>query len=185
MTTERILPAISLPVPGVRAQRELPVPRPSTRGAHTGAARREAVLSTPTRAAMLIGGSVAVYAVTLAGVSVLQADTDAALAAQRAPYADALAAAVQANDSLEGVLLEVDAQTRALADDYAAVGGDVTSFQARLDGLAALVAEVQGSAAALPTRISLPSVSIRGAIAGSGGRAAPPTTAKAGASGAP
>jgi len=63
------------------------------------------------------------------------------------------------------------------------VGGDVASYEARLDELAALVAEVQGSAAALPTRISLPSVTMRGAVGGSG--RAPATTARSAASGAP
>ena len=133
---------------------------------------------------MLIGASAAIYAVTLAGVSVLQADSDAALAAQRQPYLEALAAARSANDTLDAALVKVDGAARALAADYAAAGQDITAYQARLDELATLVAEVQGSAAALPTRISLPSVTMHGSVGGGGG-SAPATRAKTKASGAP
>ena len=181
--TERILPAVALQSPARRRPyREAPA-GPVARPARPAVAKKEAILSTPTRAGMLIGASAAVYAVTLAGVSVLQGDSDAALSARRQPYVEALAAARSANDALEASLLNVDAGARALAADYAAVGGDVASYQARLDELAALVAQVQGSAAALPTRISLPSVTMRGAIGGSG--RAPATTTRTKASGTP
>jgi len=182
--TERILPAVALQSPARRRPyREAPA-GPVARPARPAVAKKEAILSTPTRAGMLIGASAAVYAVTLAGVSVLQGDSDAALSARRQPYVEALAAARSANDSLEASLLKVEAGARALAADYAAVGEDIAGYQARLDELAALVAEVQGTAAALPTRISLPSVTVRSAGSGGGGRA-PAAKATTRASGAP
>jgi hypothetical protein len=201
MTTERILPAIAVPAP-VRPHphRLAPTPLAPTPLAPTPLApipgirqgrptvrRREAVLSTPTRAGMLIGASAAIYAATLTGVSALQSQANATLVARNAPYAEALAASRAANDSLEQALLAANTEVQALADSYARVGTDVTAYQARLDELAVLVADIQGSVAALPTRISLPGVHIRGAIAGSGGGGskAPASTASSGASGAP
>jgi hypothetical protein len=136
---------------------------------------------------MLVGASAAFYALALAGISGLQAEADAAVAAARAPYQDVLAQSRAANDELAARVLEADAEIRALVATYGRVGSDVEAYQARLDSLATLVAEVQGSAAALPARIRLPTVTMRGAVAGSsqsgGGSTAPRTTAKTGASG--
>ncbi len=89
--TERALPAIGV---GVRPRPEAAAqPRPATRthvgvDARPAVARKEAILTTPARAGMLVGASAAVYAVTLAGISGLQAEADAAVAAARAPYQD-------------------------------------------------------------------------------------------------
>lgn len=185
--TERVLPAISIPVPARRGAGGVAGPRPAgvvrpTVVVHHG----ETLLTMPARAGILIGATAAVYAVTLAGVAGLQASSDAAIAARRQPYVDAIAETRAANDALEAALLEADAEARALAASYAAVGADVAAYQAALDDLAALVAEVEGSAAALPSRIALPSVSARGAIpSGSGGGTsrAPATSTRSGASG--
>ena len=64
----------------------------------------------------------------------------------------------------------------------------VAAYQDRLDALAALVADVQGIAAALPARIKLPTVSHARSRSGRSGRpgaapSAPKTTSKTGASG--
>lgn len=180
--TERVLPAVAVPSPArPRYLREGSTP-PVARPALPAVQQTEAVLSTPTRAGMLIGASAAIYAVTLAGVSVMQADSDAAVVARRQPYLEAVAAARSANDALEVAIVKADGAARALAGDYGAVSGDVASYQSRLDELAALVAEVQGSAAALPTRISLPTVSVRSASSG-GSSKAPATKATTAASG--
>jgi hypothetical protein len=188
--TERTLPTIGV---GVRSRPGITVaPRPASRThvrdtARPTVARKEAILNTPARAGMLIGASAAVYALTLAGISGLQAETDASVAAARAPYQDVVAQARAANDELEARILKANAEVGALVATYGKVGKNMEAYQARLDSLATLVAEVQGSAAALPTRIKLPTVSARGAIAGgsrSGGTTRR-TTAKTGASGAP
>ncbi len=184
MTTERVLPAVAFPSPARPRYLREGAARPTDRPARPAVQRTEAVLSTPTRAGMLIGASAAIYAVTLAGVSVMQADSDAAIVARRQPYLEAVAAARSANDALEIAVVKADDAARALAGDYAAVGGDVASYQSRLDELAALVAEVRGSAAALPTRISLPTVSVRSAGSGGGSSSrAPATKATTAASG--
>jgi hypothetical protein len=188
--TERALPPVS-----AGARRPAPVGEVAsgsiadTRvpGARASVRRNEAILTTPARAGLLLGASAAVYAVSLAGVSALQADTDAQAIAARAPYLEEITRLEAANDELERVLLKADAEARALAADYGAVGVTVTDYQARLDTLAGLVAEVEGSVAALPARIKLPNVTMRGPIAGasrsSSGRSAPSTNARSGASG--
>jgi len=192
--TERALPQVGI---GVRPRhvvdgtpRPVAVPRPGT-AARPAVARKEAILTTPARAGMLFGASAAIYAVTLAGISGLQAQSEADVAAARAPYVSVVAEARAANDALETRLAGADAQLRALVADYGMVGEDVTAYQTRLDSLAVLVAEVQGSASALPARIKLPSVSMAGAIAGrnsgassgSGRTSAPRTTTRTKASG--
>ena len=114
---------------------------------------------------MLIGASAAVYAVSLAGVAGLQYQTDAETAANRAPYDAVVAQTRAANDALEAPS-QADTRARALAADYASAAANVTAYQGELDQLAALVAKVQGSAAALPAQIKLPTVTMHGAVGG-------------------
>jgi hypothetical protein len=132
---------------------------------------------------MLIGVSATVYAVALAGVAGLQFQTETATAQAAAPMIAAVERTRAANDALEATLLAADARARALEAEYAGVGTDAADYQRRLDELASLVADVKGSAATLPTTISLPSVKSRGAIAGSS--RAPSTAAVTSASGKP
>jgi hypothetical protein len=197
--TERVLPPVSVGAHRADRQSDAVARRAapgslgekagaaSSPAARTAARRSEAILTTPARAGLLLGASAAVYAVSLAGVSALQADADAQTIMARAPYVEEVTRLQAANDSLERALLKADAEARALNADYDAVGLTVADFQARLDALAGLVAEVEGSAAALPARIKLPTVSMRGAIAGSSrsasGRSAPSTSATTRASG--
>ncbi len=206
--TERVLPAVAVPAPLIRrggpgiphrpTGTSLPQRRSGhgadergsvpTAGAKAGvrpvsARRGQAWLTTPARAGMLLGASAAVYAVSLAGMSLLQASSDADLAASRQPYMDAVARARAANDRLEAAITKADADARALVAAYAAAGDDVAAYEARLDKLASLVADVQGSAAALPTRISLPKVTVRAISTSRASSSAPRTTTKTTASG--
>jgi len=189
MTTERILPAVALPIParsapgGGDARADVPARGASARtaaSAHAATARKDAWLTTPARAGMLLGASAAIYAVALAGVAGLQAQSDADLVARHQPYVEALARARAANDALAAALDRTDAGLQAIGTSYAGTGEAVTAYEARLDALAALVADVQGSAAALPTRISLPKVTVT-----SSGSRPPSTSITTGASGVP
>ena len=147
---------------------------------------RTPLLSTPARAGLLLGASAAVYAVTLAGVSGWQAEAADAATAARASRMDAVTQARAANDRLEATLARLDSGAKQLVDAYGTAAGDTSDYQARLDELSALVAEVQGTAAALPARIQLPTVTVHGAIAGSTRSSrAPATSARTGASGKP
>lgn len=183
MTTERILPAVALPIPA-RPRPALPRPGAVARERPEApvkvARRNEALLTTPARAGMLIGASAAIYAVSLAGVAALQSGSDAELAAQREPYLEAVARTRAANDELEAALTTIGTRAEALAGAYANAGDTVAAYEARLATLSALVAEVQGSAAALPSRVSLPKITVRASV---GRSKAPTTTAKSGASG--
>jgi hypothetical protein len=177
MTTERVLPAIALPAPVRPATTTTPRPRAV---ATTGAARRnEVLLTTPVRAAMLVGASAAVYAVSLAAVSGLQSSSDAARIARSQPWLDQVAEARAANDGLEAALLQASTEAQALGAAYEAAGEGIVAYEARLDALAALVAEVEGTAASLPSRIGLPKVTVRGATRNT----RPATTSTSGASG--
>jgi hypothetical protein len=194
--TERVLPTIGV---GIRPRPERhaepgTITRPSDAQApaipggstadRAATLQRGAILFTPARVGMLLGASAALYAVTLAGVSALQASDDAALAAASAPYLDALAEARAANDALETRIQAATGRIAGLIATYGTASSEVEAFQARLDELATLVADVEGSAAALPARIKLPTVSTQGAIASSGARtSAPRTSGKSGASG--
>ncbi|HEY4752517.1 MAG TPA: hypothetical protein VIH37_04475 [Candidatus Limnocylindrales bacterium] len=131
--------------------------------------RGAAVMTVPARASVLIGVSAAVYAVTLSSVAGLQAQAQAETAAQNQVGIDAVARARAANDALESVVKTADARARALVAEYNGVGQDMSAYQAQLASLSALVAKVQGSAAALNTKIQLPTVSMHGAVGGGGG----------------
>lgn len=182
--TERALPAIGVgarqrPAVGT-TERPVAIPRATDRPL---VVRHEAILSMPIRAGMLIGASAAMYAATLAGISVLQSRDDAALTSTRVPLLQVVAETRAANDALAARIQAANGAASALVADYGSTGADVAAYQARLDSLASLVAEVQGSAAALPARLKLPTVSVRGPISSGGGGGAPKTSAKSGASG--
>jgi hypothetical protein len=185
--TERVLPGIAVPAPRHGADGVArPGPRPAATERGAAGVRRDALITSPARAGMLLGATAAVYAVTLAGIAALQSSSDVAVAAARQPYLDVLAETRATNDALEAALVASGAETTALAEDYALAGSELAAYQARLDELAALVAEVEGSAASLPTRIALPTVSARAAIrsrSGGSGSAAPSTNSSSGASG--
>ncbi len=139
---------------------------PLARAARLARPRGEALLSTTTRAGMLVGVSAAVYAVSLAGVSGLQAQSQADVAAQHQPAIEAVAQAKAANDALEAAIQDADARARALTADYGAVSKDMTAYQAQFAQLSDLVARIQGTAAKLNASFKLPTVSMHGAISG-------------------
>jgi hypothetical protein len=198
VASQRVLPAVALRPADQAHPLAGALPRPSlvpamrgegtaqptvARPAVARSTRRDVLLTTPLRAGMLIGASAAIYAVSLAAVSGLQYQSEAQLAGQHQPMVEAVSQARARNDALQATIAAADAQVRALAADYAKAGGDVTAYQAKLNALATLVAKVQGSAAALSTSISLPAVTIHGAVGGGG--SAPATGGTTSASGKP
>ncbi len=152
----------------------------TSRAAQFARPRGEALLSTATRAGMLVGVSAAVYAVLLAAVTGLQSQSQAEVAAQNQPAIDAVAQAKAANDALETAIQDADARARALASEYDGVTTDMTAYQAKFAQLSALVAQVQGSAAKLNAHFTLPAVSMHGAIGGGGGTVVVTTTTASG-----
>jgi hypothetical protein len=163
----------------VTTDRVLPEGTPSAlaKAAKFAKPRGVAVMMMPARASVLIGVSAAVYAVTLSSVAGLQAQTQTDTAAQNQVSIDAVAQARAANDALESAVKAADARARALVDQYNGVSQDMSAYQAQLASLGALVAKIQGSAAALNTKIQLPTVTMHGAVGGGGGGVVTMTTA--------
>jgi hypothetical protein len=105
-----------------------------------------------------LGLSIGAYAGILAAVTGVQSAADAAVVAARGPgLADAAALAAD-HDRLERALgVAGDAYGDAAAR-YEGFAARLAALDARVGDLAAIVAEVEGSASSLPARVSLPSV---------------------------
>ena len=139
-------------------------------------------LRRPIHVGTLLGVSTGLYAATLAGVAVLQQHADDDLTAARAPAVAQAAELRASNDRLAQLLDETSGRERDVSRSYEAVRGDVGEVEAALTDLAAVVGDVKGAAAALPTRISLPAMPSSGSIRST---KAPATHATTGASSAP
>jgi hypothetical protein len=131
---------------------------------------------------MLLGTSAAAYAVSLAAISGLQADADAAVVASRRPAQEMVADDRAANDALALRIRAADKLTRSLAAAYDRAGSTLERTTSALDELAALVADIEGGVAALPAHIRLPTVNLTSVPPG--GTSRPPrTSGRSGASG--
>ena len=132
----------------------------------------------PVHLVVLFGASAGLYAVSLAGVAALQSSTERATASERSPVLADLDSLAAANERLtRGVDDAVRAYTTSRGA-YDALAPRLGTTEARLEVLAAAVAEVQGAARALPTRVALPAVR-----AATPRAAAPTVQATTGASG--
>jgi hypothetical protein len=112
----------------------------------------------PAHLAVIAGFSAGAYAISLAGVTALQAGADARLIADRAPALEATAAMTAGRDDLEARLAAVSAEYDALAERYRRAGGSLAGLEEAMDSLAGRTAALSESAAKLPTRFSLPVV---------------------------
>lgn len=113
----------------------------------------------PVHVGVFLGLSAGAYALSLAGVTALQAQSEAAIAADRVPTAEAISQLAAQNDSLEA-----DARRARLTYDramgaYDRVGQTLAEVEGRLGELAKTVEAVDGAARALPDRVALPKVS--------------------------
>lgn len=136
--------------------------------------------SIPAHVGIVLGLATAGYAVTLAGVSSLQASADAAVAAARAPAGAAIEEATRRHDRLDAAIGEAGRAYEEAAARYGADAGRVSELDGRLADLATVTHAIDGATRALPTRIAMPPVvrtiarsSGGGAHATSGGSAAP------------
>jgi hypothetical protein len=107
---------------------------------------------------VFIGLSAGVYALSLAWVTALQAQTEVAIAADRVPTADAISQLAAQNDALAA-----NARGAGLAYDramgtYDHVGQTMAEVEGRLGELAKTVQAVDGASRALPYRVALPRV---------------------------
>ncbi|HSL33839.1 MAG TPA: hypothetical protein VK871_09340 [Candidatus Limnocylindrales bacterium] len=108
--------------------------------------------------AVFVGASAGLYAGSLACVAALQAASDRAVALERAPTEAAIVDLGAANDELEATVDRILASYEAAGERYDATVPRIADAEARLQDLAATVAEIEGAAANLPSRVSLPAV---------------------------
>jgi hypothetical protein len=137
-------------------------------------------LHLPAHVAVLVGVSTAAYAVTLAGVTVNQAGTEAATAAERAPAIAAIRGLADRNRQLTADLAASGANYDRVSQAYLAAGGTLADLEAALAALATSVGKIDGVSKALPVTVTLPHVSRPRTSGG-----APATSSTTSASGAP
>ncbi len=136
-------------------------------------------LRLPAHIGVMLGASTAAYAVTLAGVTGLQAAADAEQATEQAPAVAGLHDLTARNQALDDALTAIGQRYDDLARAYTIAGGQLTDLGTALGGLATSVQSIDGVSRALPASAPLPKVG-RVSIGG-----APATSATTGASGAP
>lgn len=140
----------------------------------------------PVHLAVLLGASAGLYAVSLAGVVMLQSSTDRAVMDDRAPFDLAASALATGHDALDAAVTGADRAYGDAAARYDRLAPRLDAMESSLDSLAGSVAHVSGAAKALPGRIALPKVTraISTSTSTSTARAkAPVTHARTGASG--
>lgn len=155
---ERVLP---LP-PGGAVARPRAVPAGRTGASERVAARVGAPPRRPVHVAVAVGASAALYAVSLAGVTALQAANDARVAGERAPASAAIDALRRSHDATEAELARLDAAYAGAAEAYRQVADALGGHEKALDALGQQVAAVEGSAATLRVpSVHLPTVAPR------------------------
>jgi hypothetical protein len=105
-----------------------------------------------------LGLSIGAYAAMLAAVTGAQSATDAAVVAARGPALAAAAELAADHDRLERALVVAGNDYAGAATRYEGIAARLAALDAGIETLAATVAEVEGTASSLPTRVSLPSV---------------------------
>jgi hypothetical protein len=115
--------------------------------------------SRPLHLGVFLGLSASAYALSLACVTALQAESEAAVAASRLPAEEAIGALAARND-----LLEVDGARARLAYEqatgaYDRVTRSLSNVEARLADLSTTVRSVDGAARSLQVNVPLPPVS--------------------------
>jgi hypothetical protein len=112
----------------------------------------------PLHLAVFLGLSAGAYAVSLAGVTALQAQSEAAVLVDRVPTAQAIAEITAGHDVLEASADRAAAAYARAAGAYDTVGRTMVDVEARLSGLADVVGAIEGAARSLPSRVALPRV---------------------------
>jgi hypothetical protein len=134
----------------------------------------------PIHVAVLVGASTAAYAVSMAGVTALQSNTDQALIADRAP---SLAAAKRVSHAHDRLQAQIELSAGAYAESaatYATLTAGLSTLHTSLKAYAGRMETVSGAARALPARASLPSVARSSGRASSKPRVAASTAASGG-----
>lgn len=156
--TEALRPGVrSLPRPRVpgHASPHLPAAEVGVTVRAVGA-KAAAEVRRPYHIGTLLGISACAYAVSLAGVTWLQASSEAATAAVRAPAVAAVDAMAADADRLEQAIASIRERFGAAGEGYGSAVALLADVETRLDALAASVADVEARSLQLPTRIAVP-----------------------------
>ncbi len=144
------------------------------------AVRRFALPAVPAHVGVMLGLSAAGYGLTLAAVTALQSNSEAAIVADRAPAAAAIEQLATGHASLASSLAAAANRYAAAAAGYGDAAQRLGAVEAELGALSKAVAGVDGASRALPASAPLPTVvrSVRvgtqtAAHATSGGSAVP------------
>ena len=113
----------------------------------------------PLHIGVFLGVSAGAYALSLAGVTALQARSEAATVADRGPTAEAIARLAARNDSLEATALNAGQTYERATGSYDRLAQAMPDVEIQLGDLARIVEAVDGAARALPDRVALPPVS--------------------------
>ena len=120
---------------------------------------RMAVLpNVPAHVGTMLGLSVAGYGVALALVTGLQASSDAAINADRAPVAASIDRIAAGHDRLDRALQDASVRYGTAAAGYQAIVDRLTTVEDGLAALAKSVTAVDGASKALPASVALPPV---------------------------
>jgi hypothetical protein len=144
-----------------------------------GGGGRRFALRIPPHVGIFFGLTTAAYAVTLAGVTGLEARSEADLAAQRAPVVAGIDDVATRNRLFAAALTAAGSDYQAASQAYVAAGGRLGDLEVALASLSTTVQAIDGVSRTLPTTVSLPNVTRR---VTSG---APATSSTTGASGVP
>jgi hypothetical protein len=130
--------------PGARTARD-PAPR-----------RRRSLPRVPAHVAVLMGLSAGTYAVFLAGATALEASSESAVAAEKAPIASALAQLSDGHDRLAGSLDEARARYGEASDAYTSLVTAIGAYEARIADLTGRIDSLQAEAGVLPDGVPTP-----------------------------
>lgn len=143
-------------------------------------ARTAASTRRPVHVVVAVGMTAGLYAISLAGVALLQSASDLQLAADRAPAADAVAGLKNAHDAMEASLGTLSGAYAHAADGYKGIAKGIVGHEQTLAALGKQVQAATGSAAAL----SVPSISLAPARPSGPAPAYAPPAARSGGSAA-
>jgi hypothetical protein len=112
----------------------------------------------PYHLGVTIGLTAGLYAVSLAGVTALQAIQDADIAAAQAPTADLVGRLSTGHDDLEARVDAITASFNEAAGSYGNFGSSLDRLEAGLRSIGRRVAGVQGASISIPGGGSMPTV---------------------------
>ncbi len=115
--------------------------------------RRRSFPRIPAHVAVLLGLSAGTYSVFLAGTTALQAASESAVAAEKAPIVSALGQLADGHDRLSGSLDVARARYGEASEAYTSLVASIAAYEARIADLTGRIDSLQAEAGVLPDSI--------------------------------